>query len=242
MRTMMNAVIAGSALMAAQVWAAPYNLDADQSAVTGIDVQVSTGTTTVTNDPSPLPVDGSWTFDFDGSDQVAFTGVINMNRLAPYDSVTAVDTPLGNMEGTISYEGASHSISGVASWDAATRTLTHELPSGGPNSSIGSSYTETASSCQGEGNVVGQTVCGTWGETTPEWEGFTLELTFSEDLAEFSGVLNAIEQSGSGLTANTTTTTFELSGAEVPLPAAAWLFGSALLGLGGRARRARQSR
>src|SRR5690625_2163615 len=170
MRTMMNAVIAGSALMAAQVWAAPYNLDADQSAVTGIDVQVSTGTTTVTNDPSPLPVDGSWTFDFDGSDQVAFTGVINMNRLAPYDSVTAVDTPLGNMEGTISYEGASHSISGVASWDAATRTLTHELPSGGPNSSIGSSYTETASSCQGEGNVVGQTVCGTWGATTPEWE------------------------------------------------------------------------
>src|SRR5690625_7879753 len=72
--------------------------------------------------------------------------------------------------------------------------------------------------------MLGQTVCGTWQGTTPEWEGFNLELTFSEDLSSFSGQLKAIEQSGSGLTANTTTTTFELMG-EVPVPAAAWLFG-----------------
>lgn len=240
MKKTMGALIAVSALATAQAYAAPYTLDPGSS-VTGIDVKVTTGTTTVTNDPSPLPVSGTWTFDFNGGNTVDFTGVINMNNLAAYDSVTAVNTPLGNMTGTISYEGANHNISGTADWDATTRTLTYDLASGGPNASIGSTYTETGSSCSGEGSVVGQTVCGTWAQTTPEWEGFNLELTFSEDLSSFSGILKAIEQSGSGLTANTTTTTFELSGTEVPLPAAAWLFGSGLLGLVGAARRRTQS-
>lgn len=247
MKKTMTAIIAATALSASSAFAATYNLvtnddnAADYSRVAGISVS-SQGTTTVTNNPNPLPISGQWSFDFSGGNTVDFTGVIEMNKLAQYDSVTRVSVPiLGSMSGTITYDGAFHTIAGTGNWNADTRTLTYSLASGGANSSIGSVYQETGSSCVNSGSVLGNTVCGTWQNTTPEWEGFNLELTFSEDLSSFSGVLRAIEQSGSGLTANTTTTTFELVG-EVPVPAAAWLFGSGLVGLAGIARRRRNEK
>lgn len=248
MKKTMTAIIAATALSASSAFAATYNLvtnddnAVDYSRVTGIDVKVSSGSTKVTNDPAPLPVSGQWTFDFSGGNTVDFTGVIEMNKLAQYNSITNVSVPIfGSMSGTITYEGAFHTIAGTGSWDADTRTLTYSLPSGGANSSIGSVYQETSSSCSGSGSVLGNSVCGTWQNTTPEWEGFNLELTFSANMDSFTGVLKAIEQSGSGLTANTTTTTFELVG-EVPVPAAAWLFGSGLVGLAGIARRRRNEK
>jgi len=244
MKKMMTAVIAAGAMSATSAFAASYNLvtndtdPVDYSHVANIKVDASANTT-VTNDPNPLPVSGAWDFNFNDNGTVDFVGVVEMNKLEQYDSVTKVSL-LGSMTGTITYVGAYHTINGTADWDEATRTLTYDLPSGGPNSNAGSVYNETEpATCVGSGSMLGQTVCGTWQGTTPEWEGFNLELTFSEDLSSFSGQLKAIEQSGSGLTANTTTTTFELMG-EVPVPAAAWLFGSGLVGLAGVARRRRK--
>jgi len=71
-------------------------------------------------------------------------------------------------------------------------------------------------------------------------------LVFSADKSSFAGSLVGTDKSGSGLTANTTTINWQISGAvpppvtpTVPVPAAAWLFGSGLLGLAGTARRRR---
>src|SRR5690606_23316306 len=111
---------------------------------------------------------------------------------------------------------------------------------GAANSSGASSYTQVSRSCTDSGSIAGQTVCGAQAATTPEWEGLTLELVFSGDLSTFTGTIEAVERSGSGLTANTTTLLYDIDGTavnEIPLPAAAWLFGSGLLGLAGAARR-----
>jgi len=246
MKRMMTVLVAVGALSAGSASAASYryNLVTDDagapshSEVTGIEVNVATGMTVVNNNPHPLPVSGAWNFVFNDNGTVDFTGVLEMNKLEEYSSRTRVTVAFfGSMEGTVTYAGASHSIEGTGDWDAATRTLTYEMPSGGPDSSLGSVYSETFSECVGDGkSIMGNTVCGTWEGTTPEWEGFSLELTFAEDLGSFSGVLKAIEESGKGITANTTITSFALVG-EVPVPAAAWLFGSGLVGLASLARR-----
>lgn len=203
---------------------------------TNVDVDASAGEVTITYDPAGSPFTGDWNFDFNG-DTVDFSGNI---YLGDYDAHTDVDASfLGSMEGTVSYVGANHTISGTGNWDASTNTLSYALPTGGANSNIASSYSETSSSCTDSGSIGGQTVCGAWSQSTPEWEGLSLDLVFSGDLQTFSGTMTAVERSGSGLTANTTTLEFDVDG-EVPLPAAAWLFGTGLVGLAGIARRRNQ--
>lgn len=224
-------VAAVAAFAVSHAYSASYDVSGFN---TGISVNAS-GTVNVTNNPTPLPFTGDWNFDFNGS-SVDFSGNL---YLGDYTSYTTVSVPIfGSMNGTVTYVGAEQSVAGTGSWDAGTNTLSYHIPTGGSNSSIASTYTEISSSCSGSGTVAGNTVCGTWGNTTPEWEGLTLELVFSSDLSSFSGTISAIERSGSGLTANTTTSTYTIEGvAEVPVPAAAWLLGSGLAGLAGIARR-----
>lgn len=231
-RTTSVFVAAVAAAAVSQAYSASYEVSGFN---TGISVAVGTGSVTITNTPNPVPFDGNWNFDFNGS-TVDFSGNL---YLGDYSSYTVVSIPfLGSMNGTITYVGANQAVAGTGNWDAGTNTLSYHIPTGGPNSSIASTYTEVSSSCTGSGSVLGNTVCGTRGNTTPEWEGLTLELTFASDLSSFSGTITAIEKSGSGLTANTTTSTYTIEGvAEVPVPAAAWLLGSGLAGLAGIARR-----
>src|SRR5690625_6331675 len=172
MKKMMTAVIAAGAMSATSAFAASYNLvtndtdPVDYSHVANIKVDASANTT-VTNDPNPLPVSGAWDFNFNDNGTVDFVGVVEMNKLEQYDSVTKVSL-LGSMTGTITYVGAYHTINGTADWDEATRTLTYDLPSGGPNSNAGSVYKETnPPTWEGPGSMRGQPVGGTGRGPTP---------------------------------------------------------------------------
>lgn len=236
MKKLTMAVAVSTLALAANSYAAVYNYNTS-GVNTGVDVDVSSGTTTITYDPNPLTFTGDWTFDISGT-SATLSGDI---YLGDYAANTSVSVPfLGSMSGSPTYTDANHAVSGTGSWNVGTRTLTYTLASSGPNTSNASNFTFASSSCTGSGSILNNTVCGTWANTTGDWEGLSLTFVFASDMSSFTGTISAIEQSGSGLTANTTTIDFDIDGtqvSEVPVPAAAWLFGSALLGLGGLKRR-----
>ncbi len=131
----------------------------------------------------------------------------------------------------ISYAGDNYTISGgVVSYDAATRTLSltgASLLGGTPPVATGD---ETASAAM-----------GAFQNTNIE---FSLSLVFSEDLSSFTGTgtgVDVVTDPAMADLINRETLTYSFSGAtavsEVPVPAAAWLFGSALVGLAGAKRR-----
>jgi hypothetical protein len=189
--------------------------------------------------PINLSFNGDWTFDFSDLNNVAFTGNVN---LGDYETQTNV-TGFPVIDGHISYTGANYAFSGVGSYDESSNIFSYSSSSTGSNSSGASDFTNTGASCENGKTSIFANVCGTWSGTTGDWEGLSISLGFSEDRSTFDGSIAAIEQSGSGLTANTTTINFTLDSgvnnapSAVPVPAAAWLFGSALVGLAGLKRR-----
>ncbi len=200
----------------------------------------SSGTVTLTYNVEPA-LTGTWDIDLVSG---AFSGNI---YLGDYETHTNVSLGMfGSMSGDITYVGANQVLTaGTGSYDAGTRTFTYSVPTGGANSGVASAYSETSSSCSdsssvssGSGSVAGSTVCGTRAGTNGAWEGLTISMVFAEDLQTFTTNVTAIERSGSGLTANTTSIYYTGNGvADVPVPAAAWLFGSALIGLAGVGRK-----
>jgi hypothetical protein len=107
-----------------------------------------------------------------------------------------------------------------------------------------STQTQTSSSCANGATAIVGKVCTAFSSASPAWEGLTLDFTFSNDFSTFTGTLVGTDTSGSGLSRNTTSINWQIAGAvvgggtpEVPVPAAAWLFGSGLVGLAGAARR-----
>ena len=117
-----------------------------------------------------------------------------------------------------------------------TNIFSYTLASAGAKTSGASTANSTSASCQNVATSFFGQVCSTWAGTTADYEGITLDFLFIEDRSSFTGTTDAIEQSGSGLTANTTTVSFIIAGTS-PVPAAAWLFGSALIGLVGVKRK-----
>lgn len=179
-------------------------------------------------------ISGDWDFDFTDLNNVSFTGNI---YLGDYETQTNV-TGFPVIDGHQSFTNGNHAIAGTGTYNEATNTFSFSIASGGANASGGSDFTRDSASCQNGSTSIFGTVCGTWSGTTGDWEGLQVDLVFSEDRSTFSGSVQGIEQSGSGLTANTTTINFSVNGvSEVPVPAAAWLFGSALIGLAGVGRR-----
>ena len=207
----------------------------DGSAATTVYYTAPTDGSSDTNYPAITHnFTGNWNFTFNTDNSVDFTGNVYMGDYETQTNVTGFPVIDGHQQ----YTGVNHQVSGRGSYDEATNTFSFVLPSGGPNSSIASNQTQTSSSCENGRTSIFGTVCGTWANTTADWEGLTLQFVFSEDRSSFNGTITAIEQSGSGLTANTTSINFLISGAtEVPVPAAAWLFAASLLTLIGVKRR-----
>lgn len=234
------AAIATAALAAnASAAVVGYNYDATMTGTAGvINVSAFITPTLIYSAPSANPpVSGDWTFTFVDATHVNFTGNLYLGDYSTYTSATALGS---TMTGTISTVGANHAFSGTADWDAGTNTLTYSIL-GANGSGVATTYTETSSSCTGTGSIFGNTVCGTAGGVDPAWEGLDITLVFSSSdfsNATYTGTIAGTSISGSGLAENTTVFNYTVGG-EVPVPAAAWLFGSALLGLGGMARRKR---
>ena len=230
--TMVAAIAALTA--ASHGFAATYNMTGNATTV-NVD---SSGTVTLNyTAPNSSPaISGTWDVD---TGTGGFSGNVFQGD---YTTLTNVSLGIfGSMSGSVSYEGANHDLT-AGTGSLSGTTFTYNVATGGSNSNAASSYSNTNASCSGSGSVAGNTVCGTWGGTTGAWEGVTITLDFSPDFSSFTGSIAAVEKSGSGLTANTTTINYTVAGvldapAEVPVPAAAWLFGSALVGLAGVGRK-----
>lgn len=176
-----------------------------------------------------------WTFDFSNPAAVAFTGTIVMGDYRTQTFVQA--TPTAAIDGRQSYVGVTTSVSGVGSYNEATNTFTFNFFNTTVNGGGASSYSEGApATCVNGATALVGKVCTAFATASKAWEGLALNFVFSEDRTTFAGTLTATDTSGSGIARNTSTVNWQIVG-EVPVPAAAWLFGSGLVGLAGAARR-----
>lgn len=197
-------------------------------------VDPASGTASNPNEPAiQLVVGGNWTIDTTTGD---FTGNI---AYGTYTTQTVVSSPA--IDGRQTYVGVNQAVSGTGTWVDATH-LTYTFFNATVNGGGASVQTQTSASCaNGATSVVGK-VCSAFEGASPAWEGLTLDFVFADDYSSFTGALTATDTSGSGLTRNTTTINWQIAGTrtdtpEVPVPAAAWLFGSGLVGLAAAARR-----
>lgn len=201
-----------------------YTIDA----VTGSDSALMG---VLTQNPNPPTFNGSWNID------TAAPSLAGSFIFAPYTvSVDFAATIGGRVD--LDIPNRVLTISGGSySYDAATRTLT----------ATGIDFLESSPGavCSDGGTYYCEAVPG---PSTPSHGSLTL--TFAADLLSFNGVANVyqkiemlaedlsaacVAEGGTNFCANNTLT---FSGvAEVPVPAAAWLFGSAVLGLAGLKRR-----
>lgn len=210
------------------------SISVQAGATTNVWYVDSASTASNKNDPPvQLTRSGDWTFD---TTTGAFTGNI---AYGDYKTQTAVTSPA--IDGRQTYVGVNQAFSGTGTWVTATHfqyTFINNTSNGGG----GSVQSQTSSSCaNGATSIVGK-VCTAFSSASPSWEGLTLDFVFASDYSTFSGTLTGTDTSGSGLSSNTTTINWQIAGTntatpEVPVPAAAWLFGSGLVGLAATARR-----
>ena len=216
--------------------------------VTANYVAWSAGSASNTTAPAVnLTVASNWGFDFANAADVQFTGSLQIGDYRLQQKITGV----GNMDGRQSFQGVVQSFANTlpsgtkpkAVYNAATRTLTYNYSNSTSNGGGASVESHTATSCSGNGSVFGATVCSQFDTSAGalNWEGLTLNLVFNSDLTAYTGTLTGVSKAGASITSSVTTYKWNLSGATVPaavpVPAAAWLFGSGLLGMAGVARR-----
>ena len=136
---------------------------------------------------------------------------------------------------------------GTANWDAGTLTLTYSVGSGTIDSNDGASYSganldvsntlngsiDHNYDCSGAAIVCNAVAAGDGSTSAADMAVFSLVFT-DVSLSEFNGTVTLFAK-GANLETNTV---YSINGvSEVPVPAAAWLFGSALVGLAGVARK-----
>lgn len=244
--------VAVSTILATPAFAADYNGQAVSGTAANQMASIVVAATAVTNvyyvdnasgaasnKTTPavqLTKESDWTFDFTNLAAVTFTGNIVMGD---YRTQTWVVQPA--IDGRQSYTGVTVSVAGVGAYNEATNTFTFSFNNPTRNGGGASTTTEGApATCQnGQTNIIGK-ACTSFASASKAWEGLALNFVFTEDRLSFAGALTATDTSGVGASINTTTVNWQISGAttpEVPVPAAAWLFGSSLVGLAGAARR-----
>lgn len=185
--------------------------------------------------PYTLVVSGDWCID---TTTGAFTGNI---AYGDYKTQTNVSFPA--IDGRQTFVGVNQAFSGTATWGtngSGDPTLSYSYLNTTVNGGGGSVQTQTSSSCaNGATSALGK-VCTSFSAASKNWEGLSFLFTFDSIKYAFTGTLTGTDTSGSGLSANTTTINWNIAGQDppaVPVPAAAWLFGSALIGLAGASRR-----
>jgi hypothetical protein len=187
--------------------------------------------------PYTLVVSGDWCIN---TTTGAFTGNIAYGDYKTQTNVTGFPT----IDGRQTFVGVNQAFSGTGTWGtngSGDPTLSFSYFNTTVNGGGASVQTQTSSSCaNGQTNFLGK-VCTSFATASKDWEGLSFLFTFDSTKYQFTGTLTGTDTSGSGLTRNTTTINWNIAGidppADVPVPAAAWLFGSALIGLAGAARR-----
>jgi hypothetical protein len=213
------------------------SIQVSASSATNVWYVNSASSASATSAPAvQLTVASNWTFDFTNPAAVSFTGTVVYG-----DYKTQTQVPSIGIDGRQTFTNVVQTVSGVGSYNEATNTFTFTKALDARNAGGASVQTQTSSTCaNGKTSILGK-VCDSFATASKAWEGLQLTFVFSEDRLNFAGALKATDTSGASLSINTTTINWQISGStpapEVPVPAAAWLFGSALLGLAGTARR-----
>lgn len=227
---------------------------------TGINVVTAAATTKVyyvdnalsssssTSNPTPPPpnpytlsVTGNWCIDGNSAsaNYGKFTGNIIYGDYKTQTNVTGFVT----IDGRQTFVGVNQAFSGTGTWGGTPMnpTLSFSFFNSTVNGGGASAQTQTSSSClNGKTGAAGK-VCDSFSTASKDWEGLAFLFTFDSAKYAFSGTLTGTDTSGTILSRNTTTIGWTIAGidppADVPVPAAAWLFGSGLIGLAGAARR-----
>jgi len=195
----------------------------------------TTGTASVPNDKpnATLTVSGDWCVDKTTGD---FEGNIAYGSYKTQTDVTGLLT----IDGRQTFTSVNQFFSGTGTWTGSgSLTLHYLLSPGTVNAGGASTWSGSASCVNGATSSLGK-VCASFSTASKDWEGLAFDLVFDSTKYSFTGTLTGTDTSGSGLSANTTSINWNLVGTDppaVPVPAAAWLFGSGLIGLGGAARR-----
>jgi hypothetical protein len=194
---------------AASAQAATYNVTGAQTGA----VITAVAPTTATNTPAVPSFAGVW--DVTGS---SLSGNVDFEA---YSTAVAVDLGGFFLNATINNPNSLFNITGgTFASSGLTVTLTNAV----------GSFVGTTPTCTGNALVCSN-------QPAPGIADLDLTLTFADaSLSSFTGVITGTNSDANG----TTVYTWEFSGVEeVPLPAAAWLFGSGLIGLAGAVRRRR---
>jgi hypothetical protein len=205
-----------------------------------VDNSLSANSSTTNPTPPPpnpytMSVSGNWCID---NTSGAFTGNIAYGSYKTQTNVTGTPT----IDGRQTFVGVNQAFSGSGTWGtngSGDPTLSFSYFNTTVNGGGASTQTQTSASClNGKTSILGK-VCTSFASASKDWEGLTFLFTFDSIKYAFTGTLTGTDTSGSGLSRNTTTIGWTIDGIDppaVPVPAAAWLFGSALIGLAGAAR------
>lgn len=187
--------------------------------------------------PYTLVVSGDWCIDGNSAsaNYGKFTGNITYGNYKTQTNVSGLPT----IDGRQTFVGVNQAFSGTGTWTG--NVLSFNFFNSTVNGGGASTQTQTSSSClNGKTNILGK-VCDSFATASKNWEGLQFAFTFDSIKYAFTGTLTGTDTSGTNLSRNTTTIGWTIDGidppAEVPVPAAAWLFGSGLVGLAGAARR-----
>jgi hypothetical protein len=187
--------------------------------------------------PYTLVVSGDWCIDTTSGD---FSGNIAYGDYKMQTNMTGIPT----IDGRQTFVGVNQAFSGTGSMGTSSGGLPTIAFSYFSTGGV-STQTQTSSTCaNGQTNILAK-VCTSFATATKNWEGLSFLFTFDATYYTFTGSLLAVDVRGSSLLLTTTTYAWTIDGIDppaVPVPAAAWLFGSALIGLAGASRRRLQAR
>jgi hypothetical protein len=217
----LNAIVISAGSPTVQYYVDNAAGTASNKSGTGLDAEV------------PLFKSGGWTFDFTNPAAVTFTGNLQMGD---YKTQVIVGAPTQS-DARQTFYGVVHSFSGVGTYDEGTNIFSYTKLAGTANSGGGSVYSaDSAATCANGQTSFLSNICDGFAASSRDWEGLSIQFIFSEDRSSFGGYFQGIDKFQT--VGGSATITWAVS--SVPVPAAAWLFGSGLIGMAGAAAHRRR--